>query len=117
MSKSLDFNTVKKTPFVVTLRDKNKTKLLITTPTMAMLKRLEGLQSRLTEYETLSEGEMADLGILDELYKMVADLMSRNVGNKNVTTEQLAEIMDFEDLVLFIRAYVVHIKEVLSQKN
>lgn len=110
MAKALDFNTLKKQYLTVTLADAEKTKLMITTPTKAVL------DSFLSVRESLSAEGMGDEAI-DELYDIVAKLMSHNKTGKKITSEVLAECMDFEDIIIFIRAYTDFIAEVTNSKN
>lgn len=110
MAKALDFNTLKKQYLTVTLADEEKTKLMITTPTKAVL------DSFLSVKDSLSADGMGDEAI-DELYALVAKLMSHNKTGKKITSDILAECMDFEDIVVFIRAYTDFIAEVTNSKN
>lgn len=110
MAKPLDFNALKKQYLTVTLADENKTKLMITTPTKKVLDRFVSIK------DTLSAEEMGDEAV-DELYEIVALIMSHNKTGKKITIDDLEGVMDFEDIIIFIRAYTDFIAEVSGSKN
>lgn len=113
MAKTLNFNNVKKTYLTVTLADENNTTLMIGTPTKAMMDNLVALQDSLT---SVSEEE-ASTEATDELYSECANLMSRNKAGIKITKEFLVNVFDFEDIVIFLNAYMEFITEVTSGKN
>lgn len=110
MGKSLDFNTLKKRYFPVTLNDENKTKLLIVPPTKRVFDEFAGMK------DALENGDLGDEAI-SELYGIVARLMSHNKTGIKVTKEMIEELLDFEDVILFIRTYTEFITEVTNSKN
>ena len=110
MAKTLDFNTLKKQFLTVKLPDENKTTLMIYTPTKAIL------DSFLNMKDNLSDGTIGDEAI-EELYEIVAKIMSCNKGGVKVTKEMIEELFDFEDVVIFIKAYTEFISEVTNSKN
>lgn len=112
MSKTLNFNNVKKRYLTVTLADENNTVLMIGTPTKAVMNDLVLLRSGL---ESLSDG--ADDEALDDLYTVCARVMSRNKTGKKITKEYLEEIFDFEDIIVFFHAYIEFVSELSSAKN
>lgn len=107
--KSLDFNTLKKKYFTVTLANEQKTKLMICVPTKKILNRLNDLQNVLTD----DIGEDA----LMEVYDLIAVLMSHNKTGHTVTAKELEEIMDFEDIMIFVTAYTDFVAEIANSKN
>lgn len=109
MAKSLNFNTVKKAVLPVTLPDENKTTLLITTPTKAIMNVLVDLEKSLKETDD-------DTGA-DVLYEACALIMSRNKAGRVVTVEELEEILDIEDMFLFINTYTDFVGELTNSKN
>ena len=113
MSKSLNFNTVKKHYLTITLADENKTTLMICTPTKALMNTIITLQESITAVDTST----ADMNTLNEMYKACALLMSRNKGGIKITKEQLEEIFDYEDISLFFNTYVDFITEIANSKN
>lgn len=110
MAKSLNFNNIKRQYLNVTLNDEKQTVLLVGTPTKAIFDELTGLQ------ETLKAGDMAS-DALNDLYGVCAKIMSCNKTGKKITTEYLSEIFGFEELIIFINAYLGFISEIANQKN
>lgn len=110
MAKSLDFNNMKKKYLTVTLADEAKTVLMIGTPTKAVL------DSLLSMKDALAGNELTDDAI-DDLYDICARIMSRNKTGRVIDKETVQEIFDFEDIIVFIRAYTDFISEVSGTKN
>lgn len=110
MARSLDFNNMKKKYLTVTLADEAKTVLMIGTPTKAVL------DSLLSMKDSLSGDELTDDAI-EDLYEIVAKIMSRNKTGRAISKETVQELFDFEDVIVFIRAYTDFISEVSSAKN
>lgn len=113
MAKPLNFNNVKKKYLTVTLADEKNTTLMIGTPTKAIMDDLIVLKSSI---ETIEE-DAADTAATDDLYTACAKIMSRNKGGVKISKEYLAEIFDFEDIMIFFSAYMDFISEVTSEKN
>lgn len=114
MAKPLNFNNVKKTFLTVTLADENNTVLMIGTPTKAIMDDLTILQSNLEEIQEDAENSQE---ATDELYGACARVMSRNKTGKVITKEFLADLFDFEDVIIFFNAYMDFISEVTNSKN
>ena len=113
MAKSLNFNNIKKQFFNVTLPDEKNTILMIGTPTKAIMDDLTLIQkSMLSVNDTESS-----IDVTDDLYNACAKVMSRNKAGTKITGEFLAEIFDFEDVILFFNAYMAFIDEVIASKN
>ena len=110
MAKTLDFKALKKQYMTVKLADENNTVLMISTPTKAVL---DGFLSMKDSLEDESLGDEA----INELYEIVAKIMSHNKGRVKVSKEMIEEIMDYEDIIVFIRAYTDFIAEVTGSKN
>ena len=113
MAKSLNFNNVVKQYLTVTLSDENNTRLLIGTPTKAVMDELLYFQSTLTE---LAETESNEV-IIDALYRTCAKIMSRNKAGITITSDYLAGILDFEDILTFITSYSEFVSEIINSKN
>lgn len=111
MAKSLNFTTMKKKYLPVTLPD--ETFLMIGMPTKAIMKDLLVMQSSL---EMLTEDE-TDVEAMDMLYESCAKVMSRNKMGIPITEEKLAEIFDYEDILVFFTAYSEFVGEIVNQKN
>lgn len=110
MARSLDFNNIRKKYLTVTLADEAKTVLMIGTPTKAVL------DSLLSMRDTLGDENLTDDAI-EDLYEICAKIMSRNKTGRVITKEAVQEFFDFEDIIVFIRAYTEFINEVSSAKN
>lgn len=110
MARSLDFNSMKKKYMTVTLADEAKSVLMIGTPTKAVL------DSLLSMKDSLAGDELTDDAI-DDLYDICARIMSRNKTGRVITKETVQELFDFEDIIVFIRAYTDFISEVSGAKN
>lgn len=113
MAKTLNFNNVKKHYLTVELADEKQTVLMIGTPTKAVMDDLYALRDTLT---AVNEDD-ADIEVTNELYNTCAKVMSRNKGGIKITGNYLAEIFDYEDIVIFFNAYMSFIDEVLGSKN
>lgn len=109
MARSLDFNSMKKKYLTVTLADEANTVLMVGTPTKAVLDRLLSMKDSLGD-------ELTDDAI-EELFDICARIMSRNKTGRVITKETVEELFDFEDIIVFIRAYTEFISEVSSAKN
>ncbi len=110
MAKSLDFNLLKKRYLTVKLADEEQTVLMISTPTKSVLDSFIALR------DTISDETVGDEAI-EELYDICAKIMSRNKAGKVITREKLEDVFDFEDVIIFIRAYTDFINEVSNSKN
>lgn len=109
MSKTLDFNTLKKRFLTVKLADENKTTLLITMPTKAIFDEFIGLKN-MTDENINDE-------ILDEIYGVCAKILSCNKNGIKISKDKVIETFDFEDAITFIEVYTEFISEVTNQKN
>ena len=110
MAKTLDFKALKKQYLTVKLADEKNTVLMITTPTKSVL---DGFLSMRDSMEDGSLGYEA----INELYNIVAKIMSHNKNGVKISKEKIEEIMDYEDIIIFIRAYTDFIAEVTGSKN
>lgn len=110
MAKPLNLNALKKKFFTVTLPDEKKTTLLIGTPTKAVMDEFIALQSNVDNADSQAE-------IMDDLYDICAKIMSRNRTKRPISKDFVAENMDFEDVLVFIKAYTEFIQEVSGGKN
>lgn len=109
MTKALDFNTLKKKVLTITLADEAKTKLLLTTPSKKVIDDLLRVQDSLS-------GEVDD-GVINDLYELVTNLFNHNKTGKHVERETVEELMDLEDIIVFIGAYTDFLAEVTNSKN
>ena len=110
MAKALNFKKVKKSFLPVTFDDENETTIFVGTPTKAIMSELSQLQADIDDSE-------ADDTNIDDLYEACAKIMSRNKTGFVVTTDFLADRMDFEDIKIFFGEYMDFIGEVIRSKN
>lgn len=112
--KALDFNTVKKNYWKVTLPDEEKTRLDIMTPTKKMVEEMGEILGLMNE--TVENPNDTELVIF---YEFVAKCMSRNKQGVKVTGKQLGEFLDFEDLAIFLDSYTdfINEQEKVQEKN
>lgn len=111
MAKTLNFNNLKKHYLTVELSDEKNTVLMIGTPTKAVMDDLYTLQRTLV---SVNEG---DIEVTNNLYNTCAKVMSRNKSGIKITGDYLADIFDYEDIIIFFNAYMEFVSEVLSPKN
>lgn len=109
MAKPLNFKKVKKSFLPVTFDDETETTIFVGTPTKAIMSEISRIQGDIEDSE--------DEGDIDDLYEICARIMSRNKTGFTVTTDFLAERMDFEDIKIFLSSYMSFIGEVISSKN
>ena len=110
----LDFNKINKTYLTITLTD-GKTYLL-TTPTKRLLNKILEMDSVLKtndgeELNTLNEET------IESLYKISSEIMSTNKTNTKVTSDELGDMWDIEDLILFFNTYMSYLESVTNSKN
>lgn len=113
MAKAFNFNTIKKEYLTVTLPDEKKTSLMICTPTKEIMDELQNLKESLKDNPDVE----ANTQVLDDLYGVIARIMSRNKGGIKVTKKDLEGLLDFGDLIYFFNAYVEFISEIKDSKN
>lgn len=109
----LDFNKINKTYLTITLTD-GKTYML-TTPTKRLLSKILSMDSILKTSE--EENTSINEETIDSLYEISAEIMSTNKTNTKVDSEELANLMDIEDLILFFNTYMSYIEKVTNLKN
>ena len=107
----LDLTNHKKTYLQLTLPDKKETVLNIMQPTKELF-------TKMTEMSTRIGGMVGnELDALNEVYEVCAELISRNKENVSFTREELESILDFEDIVVFLRTYSAFVSEIVFGKN
>lgn len=109
----LDFNKINKTYLTITLTD-GKTYML-TTPTKRLLNKILSMDSILKTSD--EENTSINEETIDSLYEISAEIMSTNKTNTKVSSEELANLMDIEDLMLFFNTYMSYIEKVTNLKN
>lgn len=110
MAKTLDFNKIKKTYFTIRLADEKQTTLMLCMPTKEIIDELVSMKDSL-------EAESMETEAVDDLYELCVKIMGRNKGGIKVLKEDLEKVLDFEDIIVFIRAYTEFISEITNSKN
>lgn len=108
--KTFDFNKIKKQYMTVKLPDDENTTLMLTMPTKNVMDMFVSINDALSNDEI---GEEA----IDELYDICSTLLSRNKAGIKITPEKCGELLDFEDIILFIQSYSEFISDVTNAKN
>ena len=116
MAKVLNFNNITKKYLTVTLPDKNKTTLMITTPTKATMDNLLTLQEVFESVDENVNDEDSRI-LMNSLYGTVAEIMSCNKGGVKITEKLVSETFDFEDITIFYTEYIKFVDEVVNSKN
>lgn len=111
MSNNFNFNNIKKQFLTTTLPDENNTTILVLTPTKKLMDELIHLESMLQNSNTTADT------VIDDLYSLVAKLMSCNKGGVVITKEKLEECVDFEDLIAYFKVYTVFVHNLTRSKN
>jgi len=112
--RELDFTKLKKEHFKVVLNDENNTVLLITMANKAIINEFIGLNANLKNANTED-----DLGgdVIDQMYDIVAKLMSQNKQNIKISKKLVENMFDLEDLILFITEYTNFLGDIANSKN
>lgn len=114
MSKTLDFNTLKRPTLTLVMQDEDKTRIVLTCPSVDLM---EELRDSLPELEpVLSAGDREGI---EAIYDLTARLVNCNRSFIKVTGADLREKygMGLEDLIVFYQAYVSFIGEINETKN
>lgn len=111
MAKPLNFNNTKKRYLNVTLPDGET--IMVGMPSKRVMGELLEMKDDL---DGLKEADV-DMATLDDIYRIVGEILSRNKAGVKVTTEQVEEFFDIDDLIVFFNAYVAFIGEVTGSKN
>jgi hypothetical protein len=114
MRKTLDFNAIERPVLEITLKDTERTKLSLVTPTEALIEKLQANSSAITE--SVQEGTAESI---QAVFILMADFINCNLENVTVTAEELRDKyrMRLEDAVIFFGAYMDFIEEIKTAKN
>ena len=105
----LDFTQSTKRYLAVNLIDNQRMRVRM--PTKKVFDALLGLNTHLTSL-TIDDG-----GQLNEIYDLIAIVLSNNLEHQPVTSAYLAELLDIEDVQTFFQGYMAFISEVLADPN
>lgn len=109
----LNLNTVQRPTFKLTMMDDEQTVLRVKMPSKAMFKELAESDA------TVSGAEKGDKDSAEDMYVLVARLLSHNLDFITVTPEELESKyrMELEDVILTYRAYVDFVLSFVKAKN
>ncbi len=105
----LDFTKSSKRYLAINLIDNQLIRVRM--PTKRVFDALLGLKDQLSGLTT------EDGGQLDEIYDLIAVVLSNNLEHKVITSDYLADLLDIEDVQLFFRGYMSFISGVVSDPN
>lgn len=106
MSKVLNFNTLKRKTMTIIMNDEEQTKLNVCVPKKEMLDNMIAIKD-------VEENEES----VNMLYEVCAELISNNREKKTYTADELKDILEFEDLLVFVQYFTDFINEVQNSKN
>jgi hypothetical protein len=114
MNKTFDFNSYDKPKLEIILKDEARTKVVICTPTVALIEKLQTTASEIKGI--VSKGN--DEGI-NAMYDLMAELVNCNESGITVTSEELREKykMELVDVIVFYSLYMDFIDEIKAAKN
>lgn len=90
----------------IILPDEPQTKLSVCIPSKGMLDNMISLKDAEENKESINM-----------LYEVCAELISNNREKISYTAEEIKEMLEFEDLLVFIQYFTDFINEVQSSKN
>ncbi|MDE6730017.1 MAG: hypothetical protein K2J71_04500 [Oscillospiraceae bacterium] len=110
--KNFDFNAIEQVTMGVTLPNKEKTRLHLTTPTVSLVEKLEANIGKVDEI--LNSDDKVSI---NNLFQMLADLMSCNKEFRTVTVAELKDCLLAQHVNAFLIAYTEFLAEIKSAKN
>lgn len=115
----LDFNQINRPVLELTMMDKERTVITVTTPTEGLV---EELQTTLPELQKIFAP--GDQGTVDAAYDLASRLISCNKQGLQVSADDLRSkywpadrLTNLENLVFFFSAYTDFIEEINNAKN
>ena len=94
---SFDFNKVKRSSMTVTLKDNRK--LIVKMPMKKTFEKLSALQEMDTDNMTAEDA-------MDTLGGLCAEILSHNMTGEQVTTKEITDDYDTEEMEALIDAYM-----------
>ena len=105
----LDFTKSSKRFMAVNLID--DTSLLLRMPTKRVFDALVSIRDR------LSNIKLDDLQTINEVYALLAVILSNNLNHIEVSVEYLSDLLDFEDVSILYSGYMDFVKGVTNDPN
>lgn len=114
MAKIIDLNALEQPTLEVKMSDDNKTLFRLTYPTEKLVERFISAAGTLKSTKKLTDSKQ-----LDALYNLLADVMSCNVDNIEVTAEELRGKyrVGFAGLLAIYQGYLGFLNELNEAKN
>lgn len=114
MAKTLDFNSIEPRVLELIMRDDNRTRINVSTPTEALVEELQMLAPKLNAL--IADKDKANIA---DIYDLAARLINCNRSDIRVTAEELRDKyrMNLEALLIFFGAYMDFINEITHEKN
>lgn len=112
MAKILDFNALERPTLEITMKDDDRTKIRVTTPTERLYERLLVASAELAHVK--------DAAAIRATYDLAAELISCNLDGLTVTADELKDKYRLTwdtDLIVFFSAYLDFIHEIKNAKN
>lgn len=106
----LDFSNLNKASLKVKMPDGSE--LAVYSPTKHIFDNLNALEERFN-----NGTQMNDMDAISEIYRLMAEIFSRNSQGKKITAKALEEQLDFEDLQMFFNAYVAFVAGEANDPN
>lgn len=110
----LDFNSLQQSVLELTMKDEDRTQIRVTTPTEGLVERM-----RTAALELRKVTQTRDVGMIDNLYVLIAEVISCNTDFLTVTADDLKHKyrLSLGDLVIFMNLYLDFINEIAKAKN
>ena len=105
----LDFTKSSKRFMAINLID--DTSLLLRMPTKRVFDALVSIRDR------LSNLKLDDLQTINEVYALLAVILSNNLNHIEVSVEYLSDLLDFEDVSILYSGYMDFVKGVTTDPN
>lgn len=114
MKRTLDFNALDVPVIELTMCDKEKTKIRVTTPTEGILQELL-VNSKIIG--DITKG--GDIEAIEKVYALFAKIISCNLENLSITGEELRDKykLSLYHIIAFAGEYLEFVNDIKSAKN
>ena len=113
----LNLNTYKKRYLSLILNDEKQTKVFITSPTNELRHRLLDYVRQLDQFKGYSNLELNETEIVDDLYELCTELINRNKNGIIFEKKQIENMLDYEDINVFLAEYMRYLLGFYTEKN
>lgn len=112
MEQKFDFNSVQQPTLEITLPDKEQTKVKLTIPKTSLVERLSATAGELNEIFAKK-----DDSTVNQVYQLVAEILSCNLDFRTFTAAELKEYLNFNHITVFCLEYIRFLSETKKAKN